>query len=63
MTHTPRPITCDARVCIRLPKKLVELVSRECKRNDETLSVFVRSALVDVISQAEIDRAMVKVSR
>lgn len=58
-----RPIVCDERICIRLPKKLVELVSRECQKNDETLSVFVRSALVDVLSQAEIDRALVKASR
>ena len=50
MTHTQRPITCDARICIRLPRTLVETVKQQCHQTETPLSVFVRSALVETLS-------------
>jgi len=52
-----RPNVCDTRICIRLPRKLVEVINKECHHNDTTLSVFVRQSLVDALSQIELDKA------
>ena len=57
MTHTQRPITCDARICIRLPRTLVETIKKQCHQHDTTLSVFVRQSLVETLSQIELDKA------
>ena len=52
-----RPNVCDSRICIRLPRTLVDIINKECHQHDTTLSVFVRQSLVDALSQIELDKA------
>ena len=51
-----RPKLCDARVCVRLPRKLVEVINKECGKNGSKLSTFVREALVESLSSIELSR-------
>lgn len=53
-----RPIVCDERICIRLPRKLVETIRKECDQTETTVSIFTREALVELLSQRAIDTAV-----
>jgi hypothetical protein len=52
-----RPNVCDSRICIRLPRTLVNIINTECDKHDTNLSVFVRQSLVETLSQIELDKA------
>jgi hypothetical protein len=52
MTAQPqRQTICDERICVRLPRTLVETISKECDRTDTTLSSLTRTALVEFLSR------------
>ena len=51
-----RPKVCDARVCVRLPRKLVEVINKETDKTGVSLSVFVREALVESLSSIVLSR-------
>ena len=51
-----RPNVCDTRICIRLPRKLVETINKETDKTGVSLSVFVREALVESLSSIVLSR-------
>ena len=51
-----RPKVCDERICIRLPKTLVEHINKETDKTGVSLSVFVREALVESLSSIVLSR-------
>lgn len=51
-----RPKVCDERICIRLPKALVEHINKETDKSGTSLSVFVREALVESLSSIVLSR-------
>lgn len=45
-----RPYVFDERICIRLPRTLVETINKECDKTETQLSAYVRSVLVNALS-------------
>ena len=46
-----QPRVCDARICIRLSRQLMEVINQECDKNGSKLSTFVRESLVAQLSR------------
>ena len=51
-----QPRVCDARICIRLSRQLMEVINQECDKNGSKLSTFVREALVESLSSLVMSR-------
>ncbi len=45
-----RSKVCDERICVRLPKALVTNIRKETDKENISLSLFVRSALVEMLT-------------
>ena len=53
---TPTPYALTDRICIRVPRPLLEILARECHRSARTTSDIVRQSLVEHLSPREPTR-------
>ena len=51
---TTNPQILHDRICIRVPKPLLETLARECERTDRTTSDIVRQSLVEHLSPRKV---------